>query len=122
VCQLRRSNAHQRRTRENDPARGLWQHAKQRAKQKGVPCTITVEDVRACWPADGRCPVLGIPLERGRGASHDASPSLDRLNSAWGYEPGNICVISHRANSAKRALRASELEAIAAWMRQKGLD
>jgi hypothetical protein len=97
--------------------------AKQRAKAKGMPFTITVDDVRAAYPADGYCPVLGIKLERGQnGKAKDASPTLDRLNGQWGYEPGNICVISHRANRAKGGLTAEELERIARWMRTKGLE
>lgn len=103
-------------------ATGLYELARQRAREKGIPFTITVDDVRAVYPADGLCPVLGLPLVRGHGRSHDASPTLDRLNNEWGYEPHNICVISHRANAAKRAMHATELEAIARWMRSMGLD
>lgn len=101
----------------------MYQAAKRRAKTKGVAFTVTLDDVRAAWPADGRCPVLGIPLVRGTGGkAHDASPTLDRMNNAWGYEKDNICVISFRANAAKRSMRASELESVAAWMRGRGLD
>lgn len=67
--------------------------------------------------------MLGVALSHGPdGHAHDFSPTLDRLNNAWGYEPNNICVISHKANSAKRTLTAGELEQIAQWMRSKGLD
>lgn len=81
--------------------------------------TITVDDVRRVWSR--QCPVLGIHLRPGKGKVHDASPSLDRLNGAWGYEPGNIAVISYRANRAKGPLSAEEHERIAAWMRGNGL-
>lgn len=66
--------------------------------------------------------MLGLTLARGRGKMQDASPTLDRLNSQWGYEPGNIVVISLRANRAKGALTAHELTQIADWMRSKGLE
>lgn len=87
-----------------------------------MPCTITPEDIRRAWPEDGRCPVLGIRLVAGQGTLHDASPTLDRMNGSWGYEPGNIAVISFRANRAKGGLTARELEQIAAWMRRQGLE
>lgn len=73
------------------------------------------------WPEDNRCPVLGIVLQQGRGAPQDSSPSLDRLNPEWGYERGNVVVMSNRANTGKSHLTAGEHERIAAWMRSKGL-
>lgn len=108
--------------REREPWRTLHALAKSRATAKGIPFTISAEDVRAAWPADGKCPVLGIELRRGIGGKPiDESPTLDRLNSAWGYEVGNIAVISFKANSAKRALTGGELRQIADWMQAQGL-
>ena len=102
---------------------GLYTLAKSRAKRFGVPFTITIDDVRAVYPVDGKCPVLGIDLQRGReGKVLENSPTLDRLNNQWGYEPGNIAVISYRANRAKGGLTATELEQIALWMRARGLE
>ena len=77
-----------------------------RAEQTMTPFHITEQDIRAVWPSNGLCPVFGMPLESGVGFSHDGSPTLDRLNSAWGYERGNIAVISHKANRAKSGLTA----------------
>lgn len=73
------------------------------------------------WPPDGRCPVFGMPLRAGIGKSHDSSPTLDRLNAAWGYEPGNVAVMSMKANRLKADATADELEQVAAWMRAQGL-
>lgn len=101
----------------------MYALAKSRAKKAGTPFTISLEDVRAAYPADGRCPVLGITLARGKNSKViEASPTLDRLNNQWGYEPGNIAVISYRANRAKGGLTARELEQIATWMRSRGLE
>jgi len=58
----------------------------------------------------------------GKGQPHDASPTLDRLNNAWGYVPGNIAVISYRANKLKGDATADELRRIAEWMESKGLS
>jgi hypothetical protein len=121
-CSRRRERAWRKADREKHPAAGLWRSARDRARKRGVTFTITRADVLAVWPADNRCPVLGLELQRGKGIVHDNSPTLDRLNGAWGYEPGNIAVISHLANRAKNSLRATDLEQIARWMRSKGLD
>jgi hypothetical protein len=100
----------------------LLDKAKERAKSTGVDFSLTIEDIEAVWPADGKCPALGLTLMKGKGHMHDASPTLDRLNPAWGYTRDNIAVLSLAANRAKNNARASELERIAAWMRSRGLD
>ena len=103
-------------------ARHLLKKARERAKYQMLPCRLTEADIEAVWPPDNRCPVLGLPLVRGTGFLHDASPTLDRVNPEWGYEPGNIAVISYRANRAKGGCSAHELERIAAWMRSRGME
>lgn len=117
-----RNGARRRKRRERSrPERALMMNAQTRAREAGVPFTITSEDVASAWPEDGRCPILGIPLKAGRGRTHDGSPTLDRLNPEWGYEPGNVAVISHKANRAKSNLTAQELRLIADWMEKSGL-
>jgi hypothetical protein len=96
--------------------------ARGRAKAANVECSITVADIEAVWPKDGRCPVLGVRLRPGQGRPCAESPTLDRLDNDWPYVPGNIVVMSHRANVAKRDFRASELEQVARWMRAQALD
>lgn len=121
--QCRRDSAKRRKARQRakSPESALHDYARQRARGSGVPFTITPEDIRAVWPPDDICPVLGVTMrvQRGKAAAH--SPSLDRLNSAWGYERGNIVVMSLRANQGKRDLTAAEHRAIADWMERNGL-
>jgi hypothetical protein len=104
---------HRRRRPTDKTRRRLLALAKLRAKRSGVPFTITLADVNI--PA--RCPLLGIPLRTGRGASTYQSPTLDRFVSAYGYIPGNVAVISHRANTIKNNASVDELERIAAYCR-----
>lgn len=113
-CALRRSGQ----WRASNKARTLWQSAKQRAKKSGLAFTITENDVRGVWPVNGLCPVLGITLARvpGKGGIYASSPTLDRIDNTRGYEPGNIAVISGRANTIKSTGTAQEHEAIARWM------
>jgi hypothetical protein len=77
----------------------------------GIPFTITVDDV----PVPDKCPVLGIDMKRG--ADGQNSPSIDRKIGALGYVPGNVCVISARANRIKNDATLAELEALVSWMR-----
>jgi hypothetical protein len=60
------------------------------------------------------CPILSIPIVLGERRS-DNSPSLDRLVPEKGYVPGNVRVISDKANRLKgdRTLRQLQQKAIA---------
>ena len=78
------------------PAYKMWQHARRRAKLKGLECTITVWDIRI----PEVCPYLGIPLKQ-NGGRWEYHPSLDRIDNSKGYTPDNIRVISRKANTMK---------------------
>jgi hypothetical protein len=101
-----------------DPAPQMLFSARQRAKAAGVPCTITLADIRAAWPADGRCPALGIELAvtAGRSGGRDSSPSLDRIRPDLGYVPGNIAVVSQLANAIKTSATAPQILAVGRWL------
>lgn len=90
--------------RRNNAAKILLKSARNRAKEHGIKFSIKLEDVYV--PAF--CPVLRIPLELG-GDTRDNSPSLDRIDNAKGYEPGNVVVISMRANRFKSDATLEEL-------------
>jgi hypothetical protein len=103
--------------RSRTPEGKLFTAARVRAQDQGVPFGITVDDI--VIPA--KCPVLGLPLESGQGGWTDASPSLDKIIPELGYVPGNIAVISWRANRLKSDGTLEELKAIVEWMnKQKG--
>lgn len=91
----------------------LWL-AKERAVQQGVPFSLRYEDIQV----PEFCPVLGIRLERARGASTDSSPSIDRLVPSLGYVPGNVMVISQKANRIKSVGTVEDLLAIVRYMQQ----
>jgi hypothetical protein len=111
-----------------NPWRHIWLRARHRARKTGRAFTITEADVAAAWPRDGNCPVFATPMLRpgadlgtSQCGPRDNSPSLDRIDSALGYEPGNIAIISWRANRIKDLAAAHEFEAIARWMRFREL-
>lgn len=87
----------------------LYTLAKARAKAKGVPFSITKEDIKI----PTHCPILGIELKLDNTAVQPDSPSLDKINPALGYVPGNVWVISHRANAMKQDADTETLLAFA---------
>ena len=133
VVTRRRARAH--RVTMCDPCRGrAWRNshdhkvvpaqkkmlysARKRAHLRGIPFNITEADI--VIPAT--CPVLGIPLSRvvdgGPGVGpQPSSPTLDRIIPELGYVPGNVAVISWRANKLKSDATLAELEAVTAWVK-----
>jgi biotin operon repressor len=63
------------------------------------------------------CPALGVRLNYSQnGAPRDDSPSIDRIDSSIGYEPGNVHILSLRANRIKSNGTSAELRAIADYL------
>ncbi len=91
----------------------LWRRAKGSAKARGLEFTITVADIQL----PSVCPILGVPLEYGPKTDENRryGPSLDRIDNTKGYVPGNVHVISVRANILKRDATLKELKALGAW-------
>jgi len=83
-----------------------------RAKQAGVPCTITADDL----VVPSHCPVLGIQMVRGLEDGKDNSPSVDRIIPERGYVKGNIAIISYRANRIKNNATPAELTKVSKWL------
>jgi hypothetical protein len=98
-----------------EPVHRLLTSARDRAKEKGITFCLTVSDVFV----PKRCPILGIPLVPGKGKQTANSPSLDRINPLKGYVPGNVQVISYRANAMKQNASPKELVRFAEWVLKK---
>lgn len=87
----------------------LLTNARRRAKDCGLEFTLIAEDVQI----PETCPLLGTPLFFGEGKAGPNSPTLDRIEPAKGYAPGNVWVVSQRANVIKNDATAAELFLIA---------
>ena len=89
-------------------ARGyLLARARTRATERGMDFTITKEDIII----PDKCPLLGIDIiPKAKDRTH--SPSLDRKDSAKGYTPDNIWVVSSRANTLKNDATLQELKTL----------
>lgn len=99
---------------QNHPERGLWSRAKKRAKAKGLSFRIALKNILI----PSRCPILGIPIFMGTKTICDNSPSLDRINNNRGYIPGNVQVISAKANVMKSNATPKQLRSFALWVRR----
>jgi hypothetical protein len=87
----------------------LLKNAKARAKRYGVPFTITLDDI----DIPKRCPILEIQIHPSNdGKVKPQSPSIDRIVPELGYVPGNIRVVSHRANTLKSNMDVETLKKI----------
>lgn len=112
-CVQGRAAARYTHAAENNPRVLLLNWARGRAKRAGIPFAITEEDI----VIPKRCPVLGIPLKRGSGigGALPSSPSIDRIDPTQGYVPGNVIVVSHRANTIKGDATPAEMRAVAVF-------
>ncbi len=112
---IKRTTAANKIRKKRDPAIFLLTWAKQRAKSKGLECSISSVDI----VIPEKCPVLGIPLAPSLGMASDASPSLDRIDPSKGYIPGNVTVISRRANTIKSDVTREELQLLISWLEKE---
>ena len=95
--------------RSQTPEYWMFHSAKRRAKEQGVPFTITLDDI----VIPDECPLLNIPLFVGDKHCCDNSPTLDKLVPSKGYVPGNILVISEKANRIKSNATVGEIALLA---------
>lgn len=95
----------------------MFKNARGRAKQNGIKFSITSEQwgeivSRAC----GKCEITGIVFSLAKskkGFRAPFAPSIDRVNSDFGYEAGNVRLVCVAVNWALSDWGASVLDAIA---------
>jgi hypothetical protein len=95
----------------------LFREGRRRAREKGLEFTLRLSDVPGI---PSHCPIIGIPIVAGANNLHPGSPSLDRINSDHGYIPGNVRVISHRANVLKSNITLEQARALVKYMEGAG--
>ncbi len=92
----------------------LFHSAKNRAKSYNIEFTISKDDIII----PDICPILGIELISSTGHISMNSPTLDKIDPLKGYIPGNIQVISNRANLLKSNFTIDEVKLLLKWMEQ----
>ncbi len=92
----------------------MLQGVKQRARRDGLEFALTKADFLS-MPT--HCPVLGLELRYGGGdGRQDYSASIDRKDSSKGYVPGNVRIMSWRANSLLKDATIEELRALVMYL------
>jgi hypothetical protein len=99
---------------ENNPERFILNRCKTRAKRSGLPFDLDISDILI----PEVCPVLKIPIIRGKGVPNDQSPSIDRIDPAGGYVRGNTQIISNLANMMKSSASPEMLMEFARWVNE----
>ena len=88
------------------------------AIKHNIPFTICFEDIEQ----PTHCPILGIPLNYGWSGLNKRDPakaSIDKLVPELGYVPGNVFVISWRANRLKGDGTIQDFEAILSYIKER---
>lgn len=100
--------------RKRNPKACLLRAAKNRAVKRKLDFSITEDD----FSVPEFCPILNIPLVRhfGSHGGKENSPSLDRIDSTKGYVPGNVWVISQKANAMKSDATIKQLKLFSKWI------
>jgi hypothetical protein len=93
----------------------VFNEAKKRAARKGLLFTITKANIFDVFPTDNRCPVFGVPFVFNPGTRcwQPMSPSLDRIIPSRGYVPGNVIVVSMKANLIKSDATPDDIRKVA---------
>ena len=94
----------------DNPFSAALTYAKSRAKARSLEFSITREDILVPLV----CPIMDRPFVYEK--NHAMSPTLDRVDSRLGYIPGNVRVISRRANTLKSNATIEEVAAILRYM------
>lgn len=106
-------NARSKAKRQQFPKETMLHRTKMRSRVTGREFSLTADDIEI----PTHCPVLGIELSVASRGHCDGSPSLDRIDNSKGYVPGNVIVISNRANKLKGDATLDELIAIVNFYR-----
>lgn len=95
----------------------MFRKARTRAKAANVPFTITKGYLEGLIAEYGQvCPALGTPFQPGVGRPIPESMSIDRFEPRLGYVPGNVWLLSNRANTIKNSATRTELGRVYRWM------
>ena len=112
-----KANSRMKEWRHRNPKYMLNVSAKRRSIRDGIEYSITVEDIPDIPTI---CPIAQIPIfprDDGNKGPCDNSPTLDRIDPEKGYVPGNLRIISHKANRWKSNMTIKDVEVLLAYMR-----
>ena len=116
-----KQSASTREWEERNPLGYMLYQLRNNADRRGIQHSLTLQDLKDVWPADGKCPVFGVPLVLPKAASgkQPDRASIDRIDRNHGYQKGNIAFMSWRANQIKGSATSAELKAVALWLERQ---
>jgi hypothetical protein len=76
---------------------------------RGLPFLIAADDLQ---PVGTACPALGVPWA----TSGPFSPTIDKILPELGYVPGNVVVLSDRANRIKADATIPEIRSVLLYL------
>lgn len=106
-------------------AQRLAQGVQGRNRELGLPFSpelVSTDYIIAWLVRQPDCPACKRPFDlTAHRSNNDAGPSMDRFKCTEGYTLENTELICWRCNNIKRNYEASDLEAVAQWMRTRGI-
>ncbi len=97
------SSVESRNWRFNNLEKALFKSARSGAMKRGLEFSITLNDI----VIPERCPIFGFVLSLD--GKRSTSASIDRIDNLKGYIPGNVVVVSLKANHVKSDCTIDEL-------------
>ena len=99
-----------KRWRIRNQKQSLLSKARRSAILRGQECTLTLDD----FEIPTHCPIFSMPLRdtTGTGRRSDDTASIERIDNSLGYIPGNVVIISWKANRLKNNATMEELQRI----------
>ena len=78
---------------------------KKSAEKRGIEWKLSIDDLADLYEAqNGRCTLTGDPIYMNNMGYHpDYDASIDRINSAFPYMPGNVQLTTKYANMMKQS-------------------
>ena len=121
VCRKAQKAKHYTKHPKRKWAESVIAGAKYRMRQlgRGHECTITAPYIYSIAP--DRCPIFGTEFVFAGRKVNKESATIDRLIPELGYVPGNIAVISMKANQIKNAYRSEDILKVGEWLKSRGL-
>lgn len=114
----KRGREYMRSYNQTHPVKRLIYAARRRAKKQGLAFSITESDI----VIPSSCPIFGTPFTNGTRTERRLSASLDRIDSSKGYVPGNVMVISWRANDLKGDATLEELKTLVRFYELRAME
>lgn len=101
-----------------DVAKRIMQQIVHRAKTRNIELSISENDI----VVPNICPYLKVPFVKGTKGNYQYTYSIDRIDNSKGYIPGNIEIISMKANSMKNNATDAELLNFALEVIRRNID